>query len=155
MAKRGQGATANDRTTPTTCTHAGTRRRSHYLAAPRLHSKVEIHLKPYGTKPQTHPTNRQQAATHWAEATSELLQDRLQSPVRRSTAAAYHTGLSHSSKNSPASITSTHYMHYIHNIAMHEPKIQQPGEHSWSQRTQRDPQSMHGACTPVSTQLSQ
>ena len=39
MAKRGQGAKARDRTTPTTRTHAGTRRSSYYLAAPRRHSK--------------------------------------------------------------------------------------------------------------------
>ena len=94
--------------------------------------KAEIHLRPYGTKPHNHPTNRQQAATQWAKATSELLQDRQQSPVRRSTTDAYHTWLSHSSKNSLTSITSTHYMHYIYNIVMQKPKIHQPGEHSWS-----------------------
>ncbi len=39
--------------------------------------KVEIHLRPYGIMPHTHPTNRQQSATHRAEVTPELLQDRL------------------------------------------------------------------------------
>ena len=86
--------------------------------------KVEIHPRPYGIMPHSHPTNRHQAATQWTKVTPELLHDRLQSPVRRSPEAAYHTELSRSSNSSPTAITTTRYMHYIYYIAMEKPKTQ-------------------------------
>ena len=51
---------------------------SHTIWQPRdCIAKVEIHLRPYGIMPHTHPTNRHHLATQWAQGTPELLQDRL------------------------------------------------------------------------------
>jgi len=99
-------------------------------------------------------TNRQQAATQRTEETPELLQDRLQSPVRRSTTTTPHTELRHSSRNPLTSIISVRILHYIYPIILQKPEIHRPGEHSW---LQPDPtgSTPHGRSMYISFNVAQ
>jgi hypothetical protein len=68
-------------------------------------------------------TNRQRAATQRAKETPELLQDRIQIPVRRSTIAAPYTKLAHNYQNLLTPIISTRFMHCFYHVIIQKPEI--------------------------------
>jgi hypothetical protein len=78
-------------------------------------------------------TNRQHAATQRAAETPELLQDRLQTPVRRSTTAAPYTELAHNYQNLLTPIISIRCIHYLYHVIIQKPEIHRPREHYWRQ----------------------
>jgi len=76
--------------------------------------------------PYTNFASLHQAAIQLAEATPELLQDRLHSPVQRSTTTAPHH-----TYNLVALIQLSHYNHYIYPITIRKPKFYRSREDSW------------------------
>ena len=138
-AMRGHGGTGAPASITRTLELCDVRRQSFHYAAeePHTHGRIDQPIMLNANNFQ-YLTLYKPAASCYATGrkTPELLQGRLQTPVRRSTPTAPYTELAHSSQNLLTPIISTSFRHYYYHVNIQKPEIHRPGEHY---RRQPDP----------------